>query len=579
MILMMVKRVIRLLHLTMLMTMVVLTSCSIIDDDNTFVDSDDTIVPKSVEVLIGVNSSKTRTSIADDEMTVNWELSDKIAIWAVGNTDGNIALDGEEFQIKFFYPSASGATFSANVSPFDDGQSYTYRGLYPSTASNDSTTVSYTLPTIQSGLYEGDLDVRVAKPTVNSALTGSDDDNVELSFEALTHLLKITIPEGENLASAPIKKLYLDFPVDVVGAVSYDFTGDSIAPTLINGSSSITVDLGDDRTMDAGDGSSVWVFINPTAEVSGDLVISALGTNNYVTKNYTITLDNHTFTAGHVTPINSRIEEEHPTTTIEFSIGENNLGEDIDSITLTAPSGVIFNESGSNVATFAVDDSNSCSASYITEYYDEAIRLGDISVSFESESAIKSGDAIETSSIVADVVNSFSRDVPYLFEEDFAGISSSSAYTGLTDKDLAGISYWTDGRIYSYWAETSIALRSYYLLGVTYDSYLNLELSGLTGLKADKTVSLYICFYADWKKNKCTKMSLELSYGNSSASVSMSTNSNASQTSITTFRELVLEDCDSESIIEWRTGGSGGSGFSSGYDPVYIDNIKIKIAN
>ncbi len=545
---------------------------------------DGNVASDSVEVCIGAGQGvSTRTSIESDEATVNWTSDDKLAVWAVGNTSGSTVMNGQVFQIKYFSTSISSAVFAANISSMDDTQSYTYRGLYPSSASNDGSTVNYTLPSTQSGEYDASLDYRVALPTVAGALTGASTDDVTLNFEALTHLLKITIPENENLAGVPVKRLYLDFPAAVVGAVSCNFTSSTLTPTLSNGSSSITIELSDDDMIDAGDGRSLWVFINPTSGVSGDLVISAMSANNYLTQDYTITLSNHTFSAGHVTPINTRIEEEYPTTTIQFSIGENYLGEDVEEVTLTAPSGVVFNESGSNVATFAVNSSNLYSASYITEFYDASMRVGDTSVSFESANAIKSGDVISSSNIVANEVNSFSRDVPYLFEEYFSSVSSTGSYdwveedSSVADSSIPGLSYWR-GSIFYYWSKTSVAVRAYYSWWAN-NGILILSLDGLTGLKEGKSVSVEIEFYADWKQNKFSTMYLSVYNSADSESIKMSSNSSASYSSITTKRTVVLDGCTSTSELSWETNASSGSGFTYGYDYIYMDNIKISISN
>lgn len=93
-------------------------------------------------------------------------------------------------------------------------------------------------------------------------------------------------------------------------------------------------------------------------------------------------------------------------------------------------------------------------------------------------------------------------------------------------------------------------------------------------------------FNGDWKKNKSSSMNLIVGRTtgvnlndaiNSSTSISLNDNSSASTTNIPTSHTVRIGDFTNAQFIAWKTAGKNGTMFN--YDDVYLDNIKVSIAN
>lgn len=550
-------------------------SCNAVVDEQPLEES---VLTDYQGISICVSEATTRTALDPDDMaSVEWLTDDCIYLWAKEDGATSYSFSEAEFKQKYFFETYSHAVFTADVTTMSAG-TYSYFGVYPKPTGVSGSEVTFALPGEQSGLYDGELDIMVASPVTGGALGGTPDGDLALSFSHMTHALRINIPDGRNLFEQGVRTLEVTFPSDVVGNFSFDAA--SSAPTtstsLSGGSSVVTLNF--EEELNEGD-QYAWIFIAP-CELDGTLSFRAYDNNGYKSEEISTTI-NKTMEAGSVTPITLTVPEATPVTTLEMTIKNNYLGEEIETMTVTAPSGALF-ANGSSTVELPYSADGVYSVGYYTDDYDAAFKAGSISITYESENAIVSGDAISLSGITENTTNSFSSDVPYLFVEDFSGVTSTGSYDDFEDlivyPTVPGLDYWS-GRIFYYNKNSYVALKAYCLIWAHYYALLSLDLSGLTGLKSGKTVSLSINFYADWKQNKFSKMNL-LVYNDddddNSVSITMSNNDSAS--SITTPRSVTLDDCTSESVISWKTNASSGTIVSS-YDYVYMDNIKISIAN
>ncbi len=530
-------------------------------------DSDATLT--QVVSIYASSAPTTKVTIDESDMaTVQWELDDRISLWGIAEGADEFSISAASFKLYYYGSTYDKAVFTSNISAMEEGV-YNYYATYPAPDSEQNGVVSFNIPSTQSGYYDGLADIMYAKVESAGALGDNANANCSFAFSHLTHALRIEVPADRDYLGGTTR-LQITFPQNVVGDISFDVTDLDATMTLNSAGNVLLIDF-DQELSQAG---YVWAFINPTT-ITGDVEFVGYNAVNTPSAAITTSFNGREMAAGHVTPITLTIPSETPKSFV-ISITENNLGEDIESVTLTAPSGAYF-YGGSSEITIPVADDGTFSFSYLSSLYEEAFKAGEITMVFESENALVTSDPIVVTDEHNSATNYIYRSIPYLFEEDFSGVSETGSYDLLTGQDLPGLSsYWTDGIIFSYWSATSIAIRSYKLMWVS-NGYINLELSGLTALKSDASVSLSISFYADWVKNKCGSMSLVVSNDSSkSSTISMSTNSNASYSSITTMRNVVLGSCNSKSVITWKT--SGGSASGTGYDYIYMDNIKIQIS-
>ncbi len=530
-------------------------------------------------ISICVSDATTRTTINTDDMkSVEWLTDDCIYLWAQASGAATYSLAGAEFKQKYFHETYSQAVFTAEVDPMDSG-TYTYFGVYPKPTSVSGSVVSYTLSSEQSGLYDGDMDIMVASPVTGDALSETPDEDLALSFSHLTHAVRINIPDGRNLFGQGVKQLEVTFPGEVVGDFSLDAAYDSSIATLSNGSKVVTLTF--EEELDEGD--YAWIFIAP-CDLSGTL--SFLAYNNYGYKSESISVDiNKTMKAGSVTPITLTAPEAIPATTLELTIKNNYLGEEIETMTITAPSGALFTDGSSSVVLpYSAD--GVYSVGYYTNDYDAKFKAGSLSITYESESAIVSGDAISLSGITENTINSFSCDVPYLYYTDFSTISSTDS-TETSTSSISGLTGWVGGNRSAWWSGKCVAVRSYSNLFGPYDSRMNSATFESFGLKSGVSVDVLVMFNSDWCKNKSSSMNLIIGRAasgdteagdtiNGSSTIPMS-NVSVTQSSTFTYREATIEGCESSHRIVWESDGTNGDYFN--YDPVYIDNVKVQIAN
>lgn len=386
------------------------------------------------EVSFSVGSAVgSKTDLDPDGTTVRWSAGDEVSLWAVGETTSNEILTGDRFTLKYFSTTFDVAEFSANssllsnFSAMNSDETYTYKAVYPYTTNINGSEVTWELPSTQSGNYDGSIDLRVAE-AVSGVAPLSEDATVEcnLVFKSLLHQLRVTIPEEKNGLAAysggeNITSLTLTMPFECVGDVTVDL--DNLETTLSNGSDTITITF--DEPIQAGDGTELILFILPKGDVSGDIEISATGSNGSQSYPVAIAISDMTFSTGKYSTVGATIGDPIVTTLDFNSIDYSQLGEEVTSLTITAPSGVVFTN-GSNVA--SLDLSSGTELSYLaSDSSNNLIIANGLSIKYESANAIVSGTR---SGFTADMLkttesNSISLTAPYLFFEDFSGLNES----------------------------------------------------------------------------------------------------------------------------------------------------------
>lgn len=419
--------------------------------------------PREVTVAIscdnGPESSPaegTRTSIdQSDWTTARWTKNDEIFAWATADAGASYALRAQRFTLAYFGVSFSSAVFTATIPEMPAGD-YTYTAVSPAPETISGTQVSYRLPEVQTGRPDSGCDILAADPLSSAEALPSFDNFQQMTgtppthalrFRHKCHALRIEIPSGRHhWEGAQITRLQIDFPVDVVGTLSFDATRPAENMTLSEGRSSITLQL--DSPLTEGESSYAWAFINPTT-VSGDISFTAYSAEGYRSHTLTIPVDKR-LEAGHITPVTLTVPEELPVSYLDFSIADySRLGEEPTGFEVQAPEGMTFRD-GTTSKSFTKNQDNKYTVEFYAGLCGELLRSEPLTVLYESESATR----VPGSSTVA-FAGAERTEVglvaPYLFSEDFSQTVYNDAHaddngkTGseMTDANLPG---WTGSR-------------------------------------------------------------------------------------------------------------------------------------
>ncbi len=556
-------------------------------------------------ISICVSEATTRTAIDPDDMeSVEWLSDDCIYLWAQDTEAETYSFEAAEFKQKYFHESYSQAVFIADVDPMSSG-TYTYFGVYPKPTSVSGSQVSYTLSSEQSGLYDGELDIMVANPITGGALSEIPDVDLALSFSHLTHAVRINIPDNRNLFGQGVKQLEVTFPGDVVGDLLFDAASNAPTPSLSNGSSVVTLNF--EEELNEGD-QYAWIFIAP-CKLDGTLSFRAYDNAGQMSEIISVSISKE-MEAGRITPITLTVPSMLTKSYLNFTIGNNNLGEDVETITITAPSEALF-DNGLSSVTLPISDNNEYSVSYNTADYGAKFKAGSITVSFESENAIVSCDPISLSEVVENniVANLYACDVPYLMSNDFSsvnqdfeyytdpGLSSASHYK--TTLDAYGLTGWTADRCGGV-TQTSIrtmARMEGSYIRTTYEG--RIDSAPLSAIKDGKGVKIKVTYNYSGSKNEYAGSEVGTAYythgytttsGTISGSTSistkigsnMATGEDGSYTNITSNGSFSsTSTCGNTTRISWLVGyidrdrefATGGNYW------LYIDNVKVQIAN
>lgn len=533
---------------------------------------------------IGIRTgAQTRTELDEDGKSVRWADNDRIVLWAV-NSQAQTTIDRQVFKLWHYNAEYNTAKFTATVPEMPE-DTYVYYAVSPEPVSAEGLKASYRIPAEQDGTFSGDCDIMVAAPVAGTALQqGDNSEMVNLEFDHKVHVLMIRIPSND--LGEEISKITLTFPEPVAGTLTVDATDPAAAPQLTDGSNILTLSF--DTPKKPGD--TVYAVIAPVELTSEqEVTITATGTTR---ESRPKTFPGKHFAEGHTTPISYSIPPVGPTT-LRVSLpdtGKSTLGENITSFTLTAAEGVDLSGEGSNVLTFPVETAGNFD--FVFDDFPETLAGQSVSVSYESENTEGlSGGTFNIPELMAGGTTSIATlSVPYLMEEDFSRITSD--FSGPEEMGNAdgveltnyGLPGWYAGARSKGYVGTSIALRSYSNIRGPYHSRLNS--CKLTNIKDGKTVTISVSFNGDWKKNKSSSMSLTVGRAtgtklndaiNSSTSISLSNNSSASTTNIPTSHTVRIGDFTNAQFIAWKTAGQNGTMFN--YDDVYLDNIKVSIAN
>lgn len=554
---------------------------------------------------------------------VRWSDDDKFLAWAApvgtgGESSTNYAdgFNAVTFSLDHYNSTFSSADFAATLSkPMAAQNQFDYYATYPVPSSVSGTQVSFNIPSLQSGDFDGACDIMRASVRGNALVERAPTQvstpvwpEPMLSFEHIMHVLRIYVPANRNLMVNNISRLDITFPDNVVGGtVSFDVARPDVAPTWSGQTNKVTIQM-DSNPLNA-NGRYVWVFIKPSV-MSGEVKFRAYNLQGEPSQMISATLSNHNFQAQHITPFTLTIPKALAPVTITFKCPDdtsypNFLGE--------APNAMYVKEWPAGIVALGENDNviKTLDGTFVAKFYYEAGELNTelpgktMRVGFTSQSADVSHNEVtmtipSTLSTGGNYTLNFA--LPYLFYEDFKDVGATSSNdeyktssTGNKDGvSINGLNGWTGARVGSS-ANVSVRLAARYesvLGGATYPS--RIDSAPLSRLQVESTVAVFYNY------------GMDAQYGGIGGSVKtmycytgyVTSNDifgggdgngtfpdeyemkeqGASYTSMPYSRIAVLNNIPaSVTRITWRTKTEKPGGASNCTCWLYIDNVKVSI--
>ncbi|MBQ5898523.1 MAG: fimbrillin family protein, partial [Alistipes sp.] len=406
-----------LLKIALLLTVVGIVACSKSDIDEVLPQqpiTDDIAQQGEVRIVIPGGTRSVLEDNGNGGADLRWTSGDEIKLVA------RDASGADAFTPCVFYfwanKNVAGESYFRTPSLYGDDRettmpdgTYTYYAVSPSTAIIDGTTAKFTLPATQNGEFSADVDFMVAKAEGSKlvACQGIDENgnlkeetdpknNLPLVFKHKTHILRFTIPSGNNGFGQKVKKLHMIFPTSVAGTMAVDMDNGTIASTE-NTTNKITVDFAEPK--DAGD--EFYVMILPQANVFSKSVNMRFEG-----------VDGTTFSMRHqvnfpqpclenrLTPVRISIpavfDSEHAIVSGSFKLGSNAISNNTLAVSVKAP--YLFFEDFSGIGTFSDGHDNPAHGGNSDDYLN-ATMLDNIESSLTGWSASRIGGNKDSKSI------------------------------------------------------------------------------------------------------------------------------------------------------------------------------------
>lgn len=600
--------------------------------------------PDRFEVGLYAGGSGTRTEMLPNGLSAVWSAGDQLAVWAK-NSSGTYALDKQIF--KTYGVDAERGFFTSVLESEMPEDSYTYYCCYPVPASVNGTMATVNIPAVQDGKASGGSDVMVSDPVHHGALSSvpdpEDHSGMQMHMNRMMHQFRFYVPQEDTLlGDEKIEKILMTFPSGVVGDVTFDIASPETRAVLSNANADIELDLAQPIGVSSADAYQfACLSMAPVQFAEGDsLHIHKAYTHDKIAFFDPIHLKAKDCQPGHSTPVRLVIREIVDFAGIIYlSLDTNNLGENPQKITLTAPEGCVWGDGGSNVYTYdpgrEIPVGEVIAIKFETDVDSYMAFSGQtITVTYDSENAVMT-ETLIMPAITSHGTTNLSLTVPYLLFEDFSCIYAEGESYGNNsyaseDRNQPGYSldgcmshtgwnaarYWTTGncmRINTRYQCVSLSLFGFEL---TFSSlhHGRLDTPPLSGLKSGKSVDLTLSFNAggylhedssaevsDMKLSVATHTNagvldgiptgtagLNESYDTSITDFGqrqdmVSVTNDYGSTAFTAtfpFYESFISGATSETRIVFYPTFSGSVEFACNAElNVYIDNIKVQIAN
>ena len=388
--------------------------------------------PGPVEVRLSAGGSffpQLKTVADEDGLGTSWVAGDRIAVWAA-DAAGHMVLSSQGFSL--YGASSSKAFFSSTLdSAMPEGE-YTYYATYPEPSSVSGTSAVFSVPSLQDGVSGGGEDIMLSAPQTGGALKpveweSYDGDEVSLSMDHMLHRLRFYCTASDLPGDEKIGRIVASFPEPVVGDIFLDVVSGNLS-SRGSGSSVITLEPLQPVPVSGDVRNYVTASIIPTTFSAGESIQVTMYTDTKVAR-MRVPLGGRTFASGHSTAVRLVPESLGNFYRLNVSVDSNNLGEDIQSITLTAPEGCRWGDSLSNVFVYSPGKTFTQGESFILEFEDETAFMSlsgkSVTVTYDSEHA-RISEEISIGSLSGKYSADLSLNVPYLLFEDFSSVGTFS---------------------------------------------------------------------------------------------------------------------------------------------------------
>lgn len=477
--------------------------------------------PDAHEVGFFAADSKTRTEMLPDGLGAVWTSGDEISLWAVSSS-GEKILENQVFK-TYALDGQAGYFTSTLQSPMPD-DTYTYFGCYPQPVSADGVLATFSIPSVQDGKVTGGADIMAAVPVQHSALTAlpdiEDHSGLSVTMSRVTHQFRFYVPaDDELLGDEKIERIIMDFPEPVTGTATLDLSAPDSGLQLIDGQTAAELDLAEPVGVSNGGEFQYACFaFAPVSFAEGQhLQIIKAYTDDKIVYFDSIDLKGKDCQPGHSTPVRLKVRELADYAGIIYmNVDVNNLGENPQKITFTAPSGCKWGDGGSNV--FVYEPGREIAVGEVVAFKFEtdldaylAFSNKEITVTYESENALLE-ETLTMPAVTSQGSVSVSLAVPYLLFEDFSCIYAQGESYGNNDyasedrsqpgSSLDGCMSHTGWNAARYWTTgNSIRINTRYQcvkIFVAFASYHHgrLDTPPLTGLKEGRRVNLKVTYDA-----------------------------------------------------------------------------------
>lgn len=403
-----------------------------------------------------ISMAESKTIIGSDGKSVYWADDDQLALWAEGG--GSLELNAEPFRI--YGVSGARAFFTADLGAPMSAPSYTYCAASPlPLASSAWPYIRFAIEQTQDGSGQG---IMLSAPTDGAPLRSVDEtlegETVQLHLEQQLHLLKFWLSDPSNLLGGEgVQRIKLFFPQMVTGTYEKNITEPGEAGTLEDGSYYLTMELASPLPKTgAGERHYALATLFPRKWSVLDEISGKIYTETKIATLVNIPLNGRDMAAGHTTAVKITPDALVNRCKVYINLASNPLGEDLESITLTAPSGCKWGDNLGNIYTWYTGKDITVGSVLELEYEEESafrtLSGKSISVTFDSEH-VQTTQTVNIPNLSGKYSTTLGLNVPPLLDENFASVGSFSSNDEYKTSKAGSydaysfLSGWTGGRV------------------------------------------------------------------------------------------------------------------------------------
>ena len=372
------------------------------------------------------DAENTRTSIGADAHSVHWEDGDRLALWAIRG--GVNILSAQPFTV--YGRTDSRAFFSSTLAGTMPEGNFLYWAASPMPSRTEGGNAWFEIPSVQDGKGAGIMTSEsvVAGPLRPKEEYG-DGEQFSLTMSQRLHLLRFFLEDsGNQLKGETIERMVLTWPSEVTGNAKQAIAS-AWDPTLEDGNNTLELDFEPPLQKSGSSRNYAYATIFPTQWGIDDVLSVRFYTQTMVGFIDEVPLCGRNMEGGHATSVQLVPDRVGAFCRLFVTLQSNPLGEDIQSVTLSAPSGCRWGDRGSNTYSWVIPEGIKPGDSFMLKYEDAAVfrALGgkSITVTFDSEH-VQTSQTLTVANLSSASTAQLDLNVPPLLDENFSGVSSFS---------------------------------------------------------------------------------------------------------------------------------------------------------